>query len=275
MTMKSPQAAIFAMLASRLGTAELGWLEAGFARLRKEPVDNTVFALFSTALRYSGKGPLSPDPRELDQANSLVPGWDPADWTLDQAARIYLLLALPPTPESARRMDSILQTADLGEALALHKALPLLSNPLEHLSRAREGARSNAKSIFEAVALRNPYPASHFDESAWNQLVSKAVFVDSPLDRIYGLDKRANQRLNRILIDLVAERQAAGRPFTPLLYRCLGPCAGQQELDLIESALKTASRSDADSILAGLSLSGFPGAARILERSGFPRKDAP
>lgn len=275
MNIPSPQAAIFAMLSSRLGPAEIGWLETAASRLRKEPVDNAIFTLFSSALRYSGKAPLSPDPHELDQANSLVPGWDPSDWTLDQAARIYLLLALPPTPESARSMDSLLQTADLGEALALHKALPLLPNPLEHLSRAREGARNNAKSIFEAVALRNPYPAAHFDESAWNQLVSKAVFVDSPLDRIYGLDQRANKRLNRILIDLVAERQAAGRPFTPLLYRCLGPCAGQQESDLIESALKTVSPSDADSILTGLSLSDFPGAAGILDRFGFQRKDAP
>jgi hypothetical protein len=267
----SPQELIFGFLASRLDLSELPWLETSASLLRREPDDKTVFTLFSAALRHSGKKPLSPTARELADADALVPGWNPADWTLDQTVRIYLLLALPPTPESANRMDLIHQTADLGEALALLKALPLLPNPLDQMARAREGARSNVKSQFEAVALRNPFPAAHFDEAAWNQLVSKAIFVDSPLEEIYGLDQRANRRLNRILLDLIAERQAAGRAFTPLLYRCLGPCAGEEELDAIEAALPTAPQSARESILKGLALCPLPRAARILDRFRFER----
>lgn len=270
----SPQELIFGFLASRLELTSLPWLEKSASQLRRDADDKTVFTLFSAALRHSGKNPLSPSARELFDADALVPGWNPGDWTLDQAVRIYLLLALPPTSESARRMDLIHQTADLGEALALLKALPLLPNPLDQLARAREGARSNVKSQFEAVALRNPFPAAHFDETAWNQLVSKAIFVDSPLDEIYGLDPRSNRRLNRILMDLILERRAAGRAFTPLLYRCLGPCAGDEELDAIESALEISPPSVKDSILKGLSLCPLTRAAHILDRFRFERGNA-
>lgn len=250
-------------LAGRLEAPARAWLDDSAARLAANPDDAAVFSLFSSALRHTGKRPLSPTPVEAAMADALVPGWDPSDWTLDEAGRIYLLLALAPGRDSARLMDAIMVTADLGEAVALLKALPLLPDPLLHLPRAREGARSNAKSNFEAVALRNPYPALHFDETAWNQLVSKAIFVDSPLQSIQGLDRRANRNLNRLLMDLVAERRAAGRPIAPLLYRCLAPCAGDPELELIESALPSVSASDAGSILAALARNDSAGAQRV------------
>ncbi len=225
----SPQEFILDCLAIRLQPAAMAWLEKSAAQLRQPCESKFVFAAFSSSVRHSGKGPLALDDRELAMAKDLVPGWNPKDWTLDEAARIHLLLCLPPVPESAHRMDLIYQTADLGEGLALMKALPLLPNPLDHLSRAREGARSNVKSQFEAVALRNPYPADHFDEIAWNQLISKAVFVDSPLDEIVGLDRRANAALKQILVDLIKERRAAGRGFSPLIFRCMGAFAGEAE----------------------------------------------
>lgn len=218
----SPQELLFDFLKLRLNVASISWLEKSVNVLSDVTEDKTVFTTFSATIRHSGKASLSLNETELSMAKAIVPEWSPIDWTLDQTARIILLLALPPTLSSAKLMDSIYQTADVGEALALLKALPLLANPLDHLARAREGARSNVKSQFEAVALRSPYAANHFDESAWNQLVSKAIFIDSPLEEFVGLDRRANKALNRILVDLIKERRAAGRSFSPLIYSCLG-----------------------------------------------------
>lgn len=263
----SPQELLFGFLSSRLPLTSLPWLEKSANQLERTSEDKVVFTVFSAAIRHSGKGTLSLKDSDLVAAKELVPGWNPMDWSIDQAVRIFLLLALPPTAKSAQLMDLIYQTADLGESLALMKALPLLPNPADHMTRAREGARSNVKSQFEAVALRNPYPADHFDETAWNHLVSKAIFVESPLEEIDGLDKRANKALNQILMDLVKERQAANRPFSPQLYRCLGPLAESEELDLMENVLRSGTPPEQKAVECGLKLSPSSRAAEILKQS--------
>ncbi len=221
----TPRELIFGMLARRLDLRSVAWLERTASLWHYSPEEKTIFQTFSAAIRHSGKGALAPQADESKAAHALVPGWDPADWTLDQAVRIYLLLSLPDGPASAPMLESLYQTSDLGESLALMKSLPLLADPTPLIRLAQLGARSNVKSQFEAIALRNPYPMHHFDESAWNQMISKAIFIDAPLMEIQGLENRANPRLDRILLDLVQERRAAGRDINPLLYRCLGPAS--------------------------------------------------
>jgi hypothetical protein len=266
----TPKDLIFKFLSSRVEPSGLVWLEKSAAQANRDPHAGLTFANFSAALRHSGKGPLSPDGDELEAAETLVPGWKPSDWTLDQAARIFLLLALPADIPSSRLMDLLYQTADLGESLALMKALPLLPNPKEHLARARDGARSNVKTQFEAVALRNPYPSLHFDETAWNQLVSKAIFVDSPLDAIIGLEARANRALNRLLVDLIRERQAARRAFSPLLYRCLGPAADDADLELLEGVIERGSSEEKSAALYGLAWNESPRGERLFRERAIP-----
>jgi len=62
-------------------------------------------------------------------------------------------------------------------------------------------------------------------------MVLKALFVDSKLDPIIGLDQRSNPELARILCDYAHERWAASRPVTPELWRCVGPHATGEMLD--------------------------------------------
>ena len=223
-------------LKPRLSVEALAWLEAKSAQITAGTSDNDVFSAFSAAVRHSGKMPLALSPDQLRTAAATVPGWNPGGWTCDEAVRAYLLLSLPATPKSAQLMDQLYETADLGETLALQKALPLLANPEAHMQRAREGLRSNIKLAFEAVALRNPYPALHFDELAWNHLVVRTQFVDSPLEEVEGLDKRVNPTLSAMLVDLVQERWAAGRTISPQIWRCVGPYADDQALDALKRA---------------------------------------
>jgi hypothetical protein len=176
--------------------------------------------------------PLAPTDAELAAAAASRPGWDPRDWTLDQAARVRLLLAS--TADGAllsRRLDTLCSAADVGELVAFYRGLPLYPDPPRHALRAAEGVRSNMRVVFEAVAHRNPYPAEHFVESAWNQMVLKALFVGTRLDLIAGLDRRANPALARMLCDYAHERWAASRPVSPELWRCVGPYATGAVLD--------------------------------------------
>jgi hypothetical protein len=73
--------------------------------------------------------------------------------------------------------------------------------------------------VFNAVALYNPYPAEYLDDLAWNQMILKALFVGTPLYPIYGLKRRNNPQLSKMLLDYARERLAAKRTVNPELWK--------------------------------------------------------
>jgi len=254
-------------LKNRLAPAAAAWFEEKASLLAAGAPDKTVFASFSAGIRHSGKAALALDASELEAARAAVPGWDPSDWTCDQTGRIFLLAALPPGPESSRLIDRIYHTADVGEAVAVQKALAVLGYPEGHMARARDGIRSNIQAVFEAVALRNPYPALHFDDIGWNQMVVKTLFIDGPLHAIVELDRRANAPLSRMFADLAHERRAAGRSFNPELWRCVGPHADARALEDLRLTLAGGA---AEKRAAALALASCPDPQAALILRGEP-----
>jgi len=219
-------------LARRLSLDAADWLGTVAGLVQSAPTDRPLYLAIGEVSRRLPRQPLAPTDAELAAAAASRRGWDPRDWTLDQAARVRLLLAS--TADGAvlsRRLDTLCSAADVGELVAFYRGLPLYPDPPRHALRAAEGVRSNMRVVFEAVAHRNPYPAEHFTESAWNQMVLKALFVGTRLDLIAGLDGRANPALARMLCDYAHERWAASRPVTPELWRCVGPYATGAVLD--------------------------------------------
>jgi hypothetical protein len=199
--------------------------------LRSAGTDRDLFLMTSSVTRRIGTDALSLTDSELQAASRARPGWDPVDWTVDQAARVYLLLVSSPDgAELSRRLDRLCSAADIGELVAFYRGLPLYPDPPRHALRAAEGLRSNMRVVFEAVAHRNPYPAEQLAEPAWNQMVLKALFVGSRLDPIVNLDRRRNATLARMLTDYAHERWAASRPVSPELWRCVGPFAAGSAL---------------------------------------------
>jgi hypothetical protein len=260
----SAQTLLLDWLKKRIPEAGLAWLEERAALLATGAPDKTVFTSFSACVRHAGKAPLHLAAADLDAARKAVPDWDPSDWTCDQAARVFLLLALPAGPHSAKAMDQMWQTADMGEAVTLQKALAVLPYPEGHMARAREAIRSNIKAVFEAIAARNPYPSLHFDTVGWNQMIVKTFFVDMPLSLVVGIERRANPPLARMLDDLAHERWAAGRPFPPDLWRCVGPCADAKALADLKSVLATGAPAAKRAAALALKSCPDPQAAAIL-----------
>jgi len=155
-----------------------------------------------------------------------VPDFAPRNWTIDQLARTVLLLSLveqhPETFLATYR--TLLETADMRESIALYAALPFLPEAEALVPLAREGLRSNIVDVFDAIALDNPFPAEHFDEEGWNQMILKSIFIRRPVHRILGIEARANAALAQSLSDLAHERWAANRSVPPELWRS---CQGQ------------------------------------------------
>ena len=161
--------------------------------------------------RRLGKDDLALTSDDLAAAQAARDGWDPVGWSVDEAARIALLCAAGSHNRPfAERFTELCRTADVGEAIALYRGLPLYPEPEALETQAAEGVRTNMRAIFEAVAHHSPYPREQFDENRWNHMVLKALFIDSTLAPIQGLEDRANPELARILCDYAHERWAAG-----------------------------------------------------------------
>ena len=250
-------------LETRMEVSGRKWLREKSELFNQGAPDRVVFTAFSAAARFAGKEPLALSAQDLVSAQEAVPNWRPIDWTRDQAARAFLLLSLPEGLKSASVIQQIYQTADMEEATAMQKALAILPSPELHMSWAREGIRSNIQQVFEALAVRNPYPSQYFDEIGWNQLIVKTFFVGTPLHEVVGLDQRVNPRLARMLTDLAHERWAAGRQFSPELWRCVGPCADADALQDLQRILSEGSLVEKRAAALALHASPDQGASRL------------
>jgi hypothetical protein len=257
--------ALATWLAARIPAEAAAWLTAGATRLRAGASDRELFLMTSLVGRKLGHAPLGLGSAELATAASIRAGWDPSDWTIDQAARIFLLLvATPDADEFVRRLDRLCAAADVGELVAWYRGLPLYPDPPRHVMRAAEGVRSNMRTVFEAVAHRNPYPSEQFEEGAWNQMVLKALFVGARLDLVVGLDARRNPPLARMLCDYAHERWAASRTISPELWRCVGPFARGEGLDDFRRLLSRGTSQERQAAVLALLESPDPAAKELL-----------
>ncbi|MDX5436082.1 MAG: EboA domain-containing protein [Pontibacter sp.] len=204
----------------------LEWLKQKMALLQSdEATPKDLYLAFSSAPRFVGKEPLRLANHDREKAEEIRAGFNTSRWNAAQTARTLLILSLPYQDKNGfqQKLETLFSTADMGELVALYAALPLLPHPELFRKRSAEGFRTNMGDVFEAVALDNPYPADYMEEDAWNQMVLKTLFVGKPLCRIYGIEKRSNAKLARMLSDYAHERWAAGRPVSPELWRPMGP----------------------------------------------------
>jgi len=257
MSSTTPSRLLHQWLACRLEPAALTWLDGQLARLQEHDRDRDLYLAVGLAPRKVGKADLALTEAELADAEIARSGWWPGDWSVDQAARLLLLLSAPGDAERfAQRLEQLLNTSDVGEAMAFYRGLPLYPEPERYAARAAEGVRTNMKGVFESVAHHNPYPVAHLSEGAWNQMVLKALFIGTRLHPIRDLEARSNPALREMLVDYAHERWAAGRDVSPELWRCVGPVADDRALDDLERVLT--SGADVERRAAALALKTCP-----------------
>ncbi|MFN6540629.1 MAG: EboA family metabolite traffic protein [Nostoc sp. EkiNYC01] len=242
------------------------WLEQKQAQIASGAAERVFFTAFSAVPRYLGKQKLQLTSQDLEAAQEAISGWNPVNWSVDQAGRTLLLLALPQDDAETyvRSLDKVFSSADMGELVALYQSLPLLPHPELHRQRAAEGIRSNMSNVFQAIALRNPYPADYLDNAAWNQMVLKAVFVGSPLHLIWGLDRRANPELAKMLTDYAHERWAAKRSVIPELWRPVGKFADSAIIADLEKVLANGDITEQQAAALACAESSLPQAQALL-----------
>lgn len=227
-------------LEEQLNESASAWLSRIMEQLSENPSQQTLFIGFSQAARQVGKANLSLSKEALATAHQLRSGWTIEHWTVEQTVRTLLLLNFYSEERDhyVASIEKLFSAADVGEQIALYQSLPVLPHPDRFKARAIEGLRTNMVTVFNAIALHNPYPADYFEEAPWNQMVLKALFVDSNLSQIQGLDSRGNAKLAKMLSDYAHERWSAGRTVNPQLWRAIGPFIAGQILADLEQVLK-------------------------------------
>jgi hypothetical protein len=250
-------------LARQMDEAALAWLDGQLAKAGD--ADRDLYLAIGLAPRKLGKADLDLGVDDLAAADAARPGWSPAGWSVDQAARIALLLAAANDEDGfGSKLEQLCNTADVRELIAFYQGLPLYPNQEAYVARAGEGARTNMKAVFEAVAHHNPYPAEQFDEHTWNQLVLKAVFVGSSLNEIHDFDRRRNEDLARTLVDYAHERWAASRVITPELWRAVGPYIDESMLDDMKRVAESDNPTERRAAVLALRESRAPGAPALI-----------
>jgi hypothetical protein len=235
----APKNLLHSWLHRQLAAGAQVWLDEQLGKLGGEVPDRDLYLALGLVPRRLGKADL--------------------ELRVDQAARILILLHAGRTGERfAARFAQLCRTADVAEAIAFYRGLPLYPDPQLLEAQAAEGTRTNMRAVFEAVAHRSPYPREQFAENRWNHMVLKALFVGSTLHPIQGLDERANPTLARMLCDYAHERWAAGRPVSPELWRCVGPHADAEALGDLQRVLATGDATERNA--AALALAACPDA---------------
>src|ERR1700691_4790981 len=151
MTAAPPATLLQAWLRRQLPGEAADWLEGQAVTLKDAQTDRAFFLAISLVHRRIGKADLNLSAADIATAEMARAGWRPAGWSLDQAARIFLLLAVGATRgRFAERPEQLFITADVGELIAFYRGLPLYPEQPRYVERAAEGVRTNMKAVFQA-----------------------------------------------------------------------------------------------------------------------------
>ncbi|MGE4159739.1 MAG: EboA domain-containing protein [Planctomycetota bacterium] len=186
--------------------------------LRGSAGDPARVSAFSACHRWFGSSPLPASVVAALKNLDREMAWEL--WPQDGLARLYALLT--GLGSDSGYLAKITAHLDLREHEAVARSLGLLPESDTVRNLAREAMRSNAGSVFAALAVGNPYPARHFDNAIFNQMVVKCLFTGTPVKGVVGLEKRLNPELARMLGDYRKELAAAGKALPADLEGLLG-----------------------------------------------------
>jgi HEAT repeat protein len=193
-------------IARHLAPPALAWLDtlvAVAARGERDP----LFNAFPGVSRRVGREPLGSRSalvrRDLDLEIPL------RAWRLDDAARAAILCAFAGDAEGLAR--DLYFAGDLRERTGALRGLAVVGRSPAALDAVVDAGRASALELFEAAIAENPYVSRLLPTEEFRKIVLKCAFVGVTLDRVVGLEARADEELSRMLLSYVSEREVAGR----------------------------------------------------------------
>lgn len=224
---------LFEIIKANASQKELNWIET-----KATGSLQSLQTAFVATPRFISKTPIN--------SFETLYGVDFKTWTLDKLVRAYFITSLNESQEEvySKTIHTLFETAENNEAVALISSLVFFKNPESWLLRATDAVRTNIGVIFDAIAFENPYPRQYFSELAWNQLVLKCIFNDKPIERILGIDERANKELATSISSLAHERWVAGRSIPPQAWRLVVKYLDETIFEDIKRLFESESQND-------------------------------
>lgn len=264
---------IIDLLASQeIDEGALQWVNDKLQQVKNGQSSKDFYIAFSSAYRYVPKDPVKISPAMQQKLEKIYPAFEVSGWTADQLCRLAFMLALNPE-NNKPLLENLFTTAEVNELIVLYKSLYFLENAAEFSARAAEGIRTNMTSVFDAIALHNPFPHKYLNEEAWNQMVLKAIFMQRPVYKIYGIDERSNASLAAILLDFAHERWAAGRAVSPELWRMTTKFMNEEVFTELKKVVETGAPVESHAAIKTLSESGYAPAIAWLESRNINKED--
>ncbi len=238
---KELSSVITAIVRQNAATEIYNWLEEKAVLIREENGSTQLNLAFAAVPRKTGRQFIRITEDERKIIEGVHKGFSIDDWTIDRLCRLWLLIQVDASEKEAYcyKIENLFKAAEMYELAALYSSLYSFAYPEEWIRQCAEGIRSNIGFVLEAIMYNNPYPFKYLDDLAWNQLVLKAFFTDKNVNRIIGLDERANKELALILIDYANERWAAHRTVNPQLWRLVAKFIDETNFKNIEKAFKS------------------------------------
>lgn len=210
-----------AALAWRVAPEGLAWLQDVIAELRGSP--EAIRMRFAMVGRKVGREPL--DPR--------ADASDVHAWTIDDAARTLLLIALGDAADG--ELDELYRYGDAAERRGILRALAYLDLGDRGLGLVEDAIRTNDTRLI-AAAL-GPYATEHLPDAAYDQAVLKCVFVGVPITGLDGVPARVTAEGARMLGAFVLERVIAGRDVPGEVWSVIDRFSPDAEISAIEREL--------------------------------------
>ena len=218
-----------------LNNSSLSWYKEKVLRLSEEFNKRTFYLTFSSISRKIEDKTIHLSSESIDSNYSFSIQSD-----AKSVVRALLLNTLDnQSGDYTSIINELFETADLNEQISLCSLIQFL--PFSHVLhfRATEALRTNAKSVFEAIAHHNLFPLKNFDDEIWNHMILKSLFLESPLNPVTGLLERRNQKLSSMCLDYFHERMAASRIVTPEIWIMMEPYIDDNYIDAIQYSLKS------------------------------------
>ncbi len=242
------------------------WLEEKAILISEEKPGTQLNLAFAAVPRKTGRHFIKIAENERKVIEGVHTGLSFDDWTIDRLSRLWLLMQANASEKQAycNKIENLFKAAEMYELAALYSSLYFFEYPQEWKRQCAEGIRSNIGFVLEAIMYNNPYPFKYLSDLAWNQLVLKAFFTEKDVNRIIGLDERANKELAWILIDYANERWAAHRSVNPQLWRLVGKFIDESNFKNIEKAFASSDKKEKKAAALACFHSNYQAAKNLL-----------